>query len=81
MFSDTEVGSSKGAAGHVDPEFVAMYEEAAAAQGMTIAQYLEQLQVFPEDEIRHPYGSGNLSSDLMRSRIYQQKCEDCIIGT
>ena len=56
--SDTEVGSSKGAAEQYDPEIVALYGEEAAAQGMTIAQYLSQLQVFPEDQIRHPYRHG-----------------------
>ena len=39
VFFDTEVGSRKAAAEHVDPEFVAMYGEAAAAQGMAIPQY------------------------------------------
>ena len=59
VFSDTEVGSSKAAAEHVDPEFIAMYGEAAAAQGMTIPQYLQQLQFFPEDQIKHKYRLGH----------------------
>ena len=58
VFSDTEVGSSKAAAEHVDPEFVAMYGEAASAQGMTIPEYLAQLPVFGEDELRHKYQLG-----------------------
>ena len=40
VFSDTGVGSSRAAAEEVDPEFDVMYGEAAAAQGMTIPQYL-----------------------------------------
>ena len=59
MFSDTGVGSSRAAAEEVDPEFVVMYGDAAAAQGMTIPQYLQQLQVFPEDQIKHKYRSGH----------------------
>ena len=43
VFSDTEVGSTKRAVG-IDTEFVALYGEAASAQGMSIAQYLDQLQ-------------------------------------
>ena len=58
VFSDTEVGSSKAAAEHVDPEFVAMYGEAAAAQGMTIPHYLAQLEVFPEDQMKQKYRHG-----------------------
>ena len=49
MFSDTEVGSSKRAVG-INPEFVALYGEAASAQGLSIAQYLDQLQ-FHEDTV------------------------------
>ena len=42
VVSNTQVaGSSRGANDDVDPEFVAMYEEAAAAHGLTIAQYLD----------------------------------------
>jgi hypothetical protein len=37
VFSDTEVRSSKGAVEQFDLEFVAMYGEAAAAHGMSIA--------------------------------------------
>ena len=50
VFSDTEVRSSKGAVEQYDPEFLALYKEAADAQGMTIAQYLGQLEEFPMDE-------------------------------
>ena len=32
-----------------------MYGEAVVAQGMTIPQYLAQLQVFPEDQMKHKY--------------------------
>ena len=55
VFSDTEVGSSRAAAEEVDLEFVVMYEEAAAAQGMTIPEYVAQLQVFPEDQMKPKY--------------------------
>ena len=40
VFFDTEVGSSKHAVG-IDPKFVALYGEAASAQGMSIPQYLD----------------------------------------
>ena len=43
VFSDIEVGSSRAAAEYIDPEFVEMYGEAAAAQGMTIPEYVAQL--------------------------------------
>ena len=56
--SDTEVGSSKGAAEQYDPEIVALYGDAAAAQGMTIAHYIAQLEVFPEDQMKHKYRHG-----------------------
>jgi hypothetical protein len=59
VFSNTEVGSSRAAAEEVDPEFVVLYGEAAAAQGMTIPQYLQQLQFFPEDQIKHKYRIGH----------------------
>ena len=58
VFSDSDVGSSKVAAEHVDPEFVAMYGEAASAQGMTIPEYLAQLAVFGDDELKTPYRLG-----------------------
>ena len=35
-----------------------MYGEVAAAQGMTIGHYMSQLEVFPVEEIRHPYRLG-----------------------
>ena len=42
VVSNTQVaGSSRGANDDVDPEFVAMYGEAAAAHGLTIAPYLD----------------------------------------
>ena len=59
VFSRTEVGSSRAAAEDVDPEFVVMYGESAAAQGMTIPQYLQQLQFFPVDQIKHKYRLGH----------------------
>ena len=61
MFSNTEVGLSRGAI-DIDPEFVAMYGQAASAQGMSIPQYLDQLQEFqpvvpvvPAYKYRHGY--------------------------
>ena len=35
----------------VDPDFEKEYGEAARAQGMTIRQYLNQLQGYAEDEL------------------------------
>lgn len=52
------VGSSKGEAEQYDPEFVALYGESAAAQGMTIAQYLHHLE-FPTAEETYKYRHGN----------------------
>ena len=65
----------------VDPVFEKKYGEAARAHGMTIRQYLNQLQGYADDELRHHSRSGNLSSDLIRSRIFHQKCVECISGT
>ena len=42
----------------VDPDFEKEYGEAARAQGMTIRQYLLQLQGYAEDELKHPYNIG-----------------------
>ena len=58
VYSNTEVGSSKGAAEQYDPEFVALYGEPAAAHGMTIAQYLHHLE-FPTAEETYKYRHGN----------------------
>ena len=58
MFSNTEVGSSKGAAEQYDPEIVALYGEAAAAQGMTIAHYVAQLEGFPVAEVGYKFRHG-----------------------
>ena len=69
VFSDTEVGSSKCAVG-IDPEFVALYGEAASAQGMSTAQYLDQLQfheyIGPKYKYRHgrPLVKPELVKDL-----------------
>src|SRR4051812_5727543 len=55
----TNVGSSKyGAKEQYDPEVVAQYREAAAAQGMSIAQYLSQLEYFPVSEVAYKYQYG-----------------------
>ena len=58
VFSDTEVGSSKPAVG-IDPEFVAMYGEAASAQGLSIAQYLDRLQFHEEIVPKYKYRHGH----------------------
>jgi hypothetical protein len=58
VFSDTEVGSSRGAAEQYDPEFVALYGQAAAAQGMTLSQYLAH-DSFPKAEERYKYRHGS----------------------
>ncbi len=60
VFSDAEVGTSRTAAEWaIDPEFVELYGKDAAAQGMTIPEFLLQLQTFPEDEIRPKFRSGH----------------------
>ena len=41
-----------------DPEILKLYKEAADAQGMTIPQYLSQLQVFSTDDIAYQYKYG-----------------------
>ena len=58
VFSDTEVGSSKRAVG-IDPEFVALYGEAASAHGLSIAQYLDQLQFHEEIVPKYKYRHGH----------------------
>ena len=67
VFSDTEVGSSKRAV-DIDPEFVALYGEAASAQGMSIVQYLDQLQfheeIVPKYKFRH--GHHLIKPELVR---------------
>ena len=57
VFSDTEVGSSKPAVG-IDPEFVALYGEAASARGLSIAQYLDQLQFHEDTGPKYKYRHG-----------------------
>ena len=42
----------------VDPDFEKQYGEAARAQGMTIRQYLNQLQGYAEDELKHKFKIG-----------------------
>ena len=64
VFSNTEVGSSRGAV-DVYPEFVAMYGEAASAQGMFISQYLEQLQVFQEVAYKYRHGYTLIKPELV----------------
>ena len=56
VISQTNVGSSKyGAEEQYDPEVVAQYGEAAAAQGMSISQYLSQLEYFLVSEVAYKY--------------------------
>ena len=42
----------------MDPEFVREYKEAADAQGMTIPQYLSQLEYWPTAEEAYKYKYG-----------------------
>ena len=42
----------------VGPDFEKEYGEAARAQGMTICQYLNQLQGYAPDELKHPFVIG-----------------------
>ena len=56
VHSNTEVGQSTYAGEEIDPEFVAMYGEAAAAAGMSIAQYLANI---PTGDIEHQYRYGH----------------------
>ena len=69
VFSNTEVGSSRRAF-DIDPEFVATYGEAAAAHGLSIAEYLDQLQfhgeIVPKYKYRHghPLVKSELAKDL-----------------
>ena len=58
VFSDTEVRSSKGTVEQYDPEVVAMYGEAAAAHGMSIAEYVSQLVEFPMADVAYTYRHG-----------------------
>ena len=67
MVSNTQVaGSSRGANDDVDPEFVAMYGEAAAAHGLTIAQYLDQLQEVQEVAYKYEYGRPLVKPELVK---------------
>ena len=56
MFSDIDVGYV--AAEQYDPKIVALYGEAAAAQGMTIAHYVAQLEEIHVAEIGYKYRHG-----------------------
>ena len=42
----------------VDPEFEKTYGEVARAHGMTIRQYLNQLQGYANDKLKHPFEIG-----------------------
>ena len=64
VFSNTEEGSSTVAV-HVDPEFVAMYGEAASAQGMSIPQYLDHLQEFQEVAYKYRHGYTLVKPELV----------------
>ena len=70
VISDIEVGSSKGAIEQYDPKFVVIYREAVAAHGLTIAQYVSQLES-PWLMKHTNTGMWNVSSNLRRSIIYQ----------
>ena len=49
----------------IDPEFVAMYGEAASTQGMSIPQYLEQLEEFQEVAYKYRHGNPLVKPELV----------------
>jgi len=59
VYSNTEVGPSTGAGEQIDPEFIALYGQAAAAAGMSIPQYLDTLERFPSSECEYKYRHGH----------------------
>ena len=59
MYSNTEVGPSTGADEQIDPEFIALYGQAAAAAGMSIPQYLQTLDKFSDSDMQIKYRHGH----------------------
>ena len=84
VFSNTEEGSSTGAVA-IDHEFVAMYGDATAAQGMSIPQYLAQLQEFQEVAYQYRHGHTLVKPELVNGlptkmrrlhKWYMRACEE-----
>ena len=74
VYSDTEVCSSRAAVeqryddpetADIDPEFVAMYGEAAKAQGMSIAEYLNHIQDFADVAYQYRHGCDLVKHELV----------------
>ena len=74
VYSDTEVCSSRAAVEQryddpetagIDPEFVAMYGEAAKAQGMSIAEYLNHIQDFADVAYQYRHGCDLVKHELV----------------
>ena len=59
VYSNTEVGPSTGADEQIDPEFIALYGQAAAAAGMSIPQYLQTLEHFSSSDLEYKYRHGH----------------------
>ena len=59
VYSNTEVGPSTGAGEQIDPEFIALYGQAAAAAGMSIPQYLQTLEHFSSFDLQYQYRHGH----------------------
>ena len=84
VFSNTAEGSSTGDVA-IDPEFVAIYGEAAAAHGMSIPDYLAQLQEFQEVAYQYQYGNSLVKPELVNDlptkmrrlhKWYMRACEE-----
>ena len=59
VYSNTKVGPSTGAGEQIDPEFIALYGQAAADAGMSIPEYLQTLELFPSSECEYKYRHGH----------------------
>ena len=70
MYSDTEVRSSGAAVEQrddpeIDPEFVIMYGEAAAAHGMSIEEYLNHINEFADVAYKYRHGCALVKPELV----------------
>lgn len=69
VYSNTDVRSSRGAFEQYDPqydpEFVAMYGEAATAHGMSIPEYLDHVNEFHEVAYKYRHGSPLVKPELV----------------
>jgi hypothetical protein len=84
VFSNTAEGSSTGDVA-IDPEFVAIYGEAAAAHGMSIQDYLSQLEVFQKVAYTYRYRHTLVKPELVNGlptkmrrlhKWYMRACEE-----